>query len=44
MSSDPPASCFSKENGRATPTTKRKNGKTRSLGVHPCQAAWANGP
>ena len=27
----------------ALPTANKKNGKTKSVGVHPCQLACANG-
>jgi hypothetical protein len=30
---------FLKEKGMATPTMKRKKGKIRSVGVHPCHSA-----
>jgi hypothetical protein len=32
-----------KEKARAAPTTKRKNGNTRSVGVQPIQGAWRSG-
>src|SRR6185295_1436788 len=31
------------ESGIDTPTMKRKKGKTRSVGVQPCQSAWRSG-
>jgi hypothetical protein len=31
------------ENAIATPTMNRKNGKTRSVGVHPFQSACSKG-
>src|SRR5665647_630030 len=34
---------FEKEKNMEAPTTKRKNGNTRSVGVHPCQAACSSG-
>ena len=30
-------------NAKEAPTTNRKNGNTRSVGVQPCQGAWASG-
>ena len=35
---------FDSENGIATPTMNRKNGKIRSVGVQPCQSACSSGP
>ena len=32
-----------RDNVIETPTMKRKNGKTRSVGVQPCQDAWSSG-
>ena len=34
---------FAKANERAAPTMNRKNGNTRSVGVHPLQAACFKG-
>ena len=31
-------------NAKAFPTAKRKEGKTKSVGVKPCQLACSNGP
>src|SRR5687768_7885418 len=40
----PVAERFPIENGMATPTMNRKNGKTRSVIVQPCQSACLSGP
>lgn len=34
---------FAKEKESAAPTINRKKGKTRSVGVAPCHAAWRKG-
>ena len=34
---------FAKENAIAAPTTNKKNGNTRSVGVQPTHFAWASG-
>src|SRR5690606_34909747 len=39
----PRAAYFSITNAMALPTAKRKEGKTRSVGVKPCHGACANG-
>ena len=36
-------SYFSKENRIETPMINRKNGKTKSVSVHPCHWAWRRG-